>query len=88
MTPEQIQVIALRCIRRIAPEVDPNEIDPDANLRDQLDIDSMDFLNIVIGIHRETGVEIPEDEYQSLATLNGMVDYVERKLHATEHPAT
>jgi acyl carrier protein len=80
MTPEEIQAVVLRCIRRIAPEVDPDEIEPDENLRDQIDIDSMDALNIVIGFHNELGVEIPEEDYSQLTTLNRCVEYLERAL--------
>jgi acyl carrier protein len=55
----------------IAPEVDLKMIDPRADLREALDIDSMDFLNFVTAIHHRLGVDIPEIEYPKLVTLDG-----------------
>ena len=82
MTPEEIRDVVIRCIRRVAPEVEPDEIDPAAPLRAHLDIDSMDHLNIVIGIHNELGVEIPEEDYPRLMTLDGCVSYVHEAMTA------
>ena len=76
MTAEEAKQIVLSALRKIAPEADPAEIRPDVNFRDQLDIDSMDFLNFVIGLHKATGVEIPEADYPKLFTLNGCVEYL------------
>ena len=76
MTNEQIRETVLRVLSRIAPEADLTRIKPTARLRDQLDIDSMDFLNFVIGMHKEFDIEIPEAEYPKLATLDGCVDYL------------
>jgi acyl carrier protein len=73
---EQIQTTILDVLGGIAPEVDPASIDPEIDLRDQLDIDSMDFLNLVIGVHKRLGVDIPEAHYPRLTTLNGFVDYI------------
>ena len=84
MSPDETRSIVLRCIRRVAPEVNPDEIEPDVNLRDQLDIDSMDFLNIVIAIDRETGVDIPEENYPELLTLDALVSYVHQEATAAE----
>jgi acyl carrier protein len=80
MTQDEIRDAVLRAIRRVAPEVEPDEIDPAVSLRDQLDIDSMDFLNIVIGIDKELGVEIPEQDYPLVTTLDGCVSYIEAEL--------
>lgn len=63
-------------LAEIAPEVDPATIDPAADLRVDLDLDSMDFLNLVIGVHERTGVDIPEQDYPRLATLDGFVAYL------------
>lgn len=82
MTPDEIRTIVLRCIRRVAPEAAPDEIDESASLRDQLDIDSMDFLNIVIGIDKELGIEIPEEDYAKVTTLEDLVTYLHK---ATPH---
>jgi acyl carrier protein len=74
--PDQTRNTILRLLGDIAPEADLQSIKPDVSLRDQLDIDSMDFLNFVIALNKEFQVEIPEHDYPSLATLNGCVEYV------------
>ena len=69
-------------LARIAPEADLDALEPDADLHMELDIDSMDFLNFVIGLHEATGVEIPERNYPRLSTLGGCVEYL-RVHHAS-----
>lgn len=64
----------------IAPEMDVSAIDPSADLREALDIDSMDFLNFVTAMHRRLGVDVPETDYSKLATLDKAVAYFEAKL--------
>jgi acyl carrier protein len=64
----------------IAPEVELKRVDPSADLRDALDIDSMDFLNFITAIHHRLGVDIPEIDYPKLITLNGAVGYLNSKL--------
>jgi acyl carrier protein len=66
----------LDALVRVAPEIDPANVPPDAALRDEYDIDSMDFLNFVIGLHETFGIDIPEADYPALATLAGAVRYV------------
>jgi acyl carrier protein len=66
-------------LHRIAPEITPSEIDPDADLHVDLDLDSMDFLSFVIALHDETGVEIPERDYPLVATLAGCVEYLDER---------
>jgi acyl carrier protein len=75
-SPQQVRETILQILGRIAPDVQTNEIDGALDLRDQLDIDSMDFLNLVIGVHKALGVEIPEADYPKLVTLDGFVRYV------------
>ena len=62
--------------RQIAPKVPTRPLEADVDLHEQLDIDSMDFLNFVIGLHDATGVDIPERDYPQLATLDGCVEYL------------
>jgi acyl carrier protein len=76
MTPESIREAVLRALSDIAPEADPATLRPDVDLRDQLDIDSMDFLNFVIAVHEELHVDIPESDYDRLRTLDDVVAYV------------
>lgn len=76
MSRDQIRNTVLRLLGDVAPEADLAAIVPDAALRDQLDLDSMDFLNLIIALHQELAVEIPEADYRRLSTLDGMVDYL------------
>jgi acyl carrier protein len=78
MTPDEIRGVVLRTLGTIAPEAELDRLQPDVGFRDQLDIDSMDFLNFVIALHKELRVEIPERDYPQLATLQGCVDYLKR----------
>lgn len=69
----------LSVLTAIAPEVEPDEIRDDALLRDQVDLDSMDWLNFLVGIHKRLQVEIPEADYRRLRTVDDLVRYVEEK---------
>lgn len=80
MTPDAIRATVLRVLGEIAPEADPAALKPDVAFRDQLDLDSMDVLNFVVGLHRALGVEIPEADYPKLATLDGCVEYLATRL--------
>lgn len=79
MTDDTLQQTVLRVLGTVAPEAELDGIDPDASFRDQLDIDSMDFLNFVIALHEELGVDIPETDYPKLSSLGGAVDYLQAK---------
>jgi len=78
VTKDEIRTVVLRSLGEIAPEADPATIKPDVGFRDQLDLDSMDFLNFVIALHQALGVDIPEADYPRLATLDGCVEYLAR----------
>ena len=75
-TKNEIKTVVLRVLGLIAPEADLHKIRADLRLRDQLDIDSMDLLNFVVGLHKELHIEIPEADYPKLITLDGCVDYL------------
>jgi acyl carrier protein len=79
MTEAEIKTTVLRVLGEIAPEADLTRLDPDAGLRDQLDLDSMDVLNVMIGLHEALHVDIPETDYSKLATLNGAVAYLAQR---------
>jgi acyl carrier protein len=81
MTHAEVREAVVRVLARIAPEVRGVALDEDANLREQLDLDSMDALNFAIGLHDALGVEIPVTDYAKLATLKGAVDYLAAKVH-------
>lgn len=65
-----------RLLGRIAPEADLATLDPDAPLQEGLDLDSMDFLNLVTAVEEETGRTIPERDYPTLSTLAGFSAYL------------
>ena len=65
-------------LREIAPEVDVDALPDESELHFDLDLDSMDFLNLVAALHEATGVDIPERDYPLLATVAGLTDYVAR----------
>jgi acyl carrier protein len=73
-----VRATIVRCLQEIAPEGDPSALAPNADLREGLDLDSMDFLRFVQALHRELGVTIPEREYRTIATLDGCVRTCER----------
>jgi len=80
MTETELRERLLAILGGIAPEARELEIDPEQSFRDQLDIDSMDFLNFVTAVHKQLGVPIPELDYPRLASLNGAVHYLLAKL--------
>lgn len=76
MSPDQLRSVVLEALSDVAPELEPGSLDPQVELRNQLDLDSMDFLNFVLGLHKALGVDIPEADYRKLATLDGCVAYL------------
>ncbi len=73
---EAIMAIALEALTRVAPDLADESIAPDADLREDYDLDSMDFLNWVTALHERLGVDIPELDYPKLATLGAATDYL------------
>jgi acyl carrier protein len=67
----------LHVLCTIAPEVEPDAIAPAQALRRQVDLDSMDWLNFLVGLHTRFGVNIPEVDYARLVSLNDVVDYLQ-----------
>jgi len=82
MTRDEIREGVLSALSDIAPEADPSTLRFDTDLRDQLDIDSMDSLNFAIGIHEQLQVDIPETDWARLYTLDEVIDYVVQKTAA------
>jgi acyl carrier protein len=66
----------LTALGAVAPEADLSALDPAEPIRDQLDLDSMDFLNFVVSLHERLGVDVPEADYGKLATVDGAVAYL------------
>ena len=80
MSDGDVRAVILEELGNIAPEADLAALDPKADMREALDIDSMDILNLVTAIHKRLGVNIPELDYPKLVTLAGAVAYVESAL--------
>ena len=76
MTQDDALTLITKVIHEVAPEAEIGEVGPDETLQEALDMDSIDFLNFVIGLHERTGLDIPERDYPQLATLDGCVDYL------------
>ncbi|HMA14013.1 MAG: acyl carrier protein [Bacteroidota bacterium] len=76
MTPDEARRLLFEELGNIAPECNPAEVDPGADIRDAMDIDSMDILNLVIALHKRSGIDIPEEDYGRLVTIDGAVAYL------------
>ncbi len=79
MTKEEVKKIVLEIISEIAPDEDLSNVKPDVRLREQLDLDSMDFLDIVMELRKKYGIEVPEADYPKLASLDSCADYLQPK---------
>lgn len=76
MNEEEARAVLLQSLGEIAPEIDPGAVDPDVPLGEQLELDSMDFLNLIVAVAERTEIEVPERDYPQLATLNGAIAYL------------
>ena len=77
MTRNDIKDLIIEIIEDIDDEADFENLDPDQPLRDQLDLDSMDFLDIVMELRKRHKLQIPEEDYPQLASLNSCTNYLE-----------
>jgi acyl carrier protein len=84
MSETDIRKIVQEELGNIAPEVDLATVDPAADLREAIDIDSIDFLNLLTALHRRIGIEVPEIDYPKLVTLSSMVAYLEARLKSAK----
>lgn len=76
MLEERIREVVLRLIKQIAPEADVASLQPEVRFRDQLDFDSVDFMNFALALQEALHVEIPEIDFVELGTLNGCIRYL------------
>ncbi|MCC7292953.1 MAG: acyl carrier protein [Phycisphaerales bacterium] len=86
MTKDVVKNIVLEIIAVVAPDEDLSDLRGDVRLRDQLDMDSMDFLDIVMELRKRYKVEVPKEDYPRLATLDGCVEYLQPRLAAVNVP--
>ncbi len=82
MTKDDIKKLVTEIIADIAPDEDLTGLKPDVRLREQLQLDSMDFLDIVMELRKRHGIEVPEADYMQLATLDSCANYLEPKFAA------
>ena len=82
MGDQQVRERILDIISVVAPDADLSDVKGDVALRDQLELDSMDFLDIVMELRKRYKVEVPKDEYSRLETLDGCVSYLTPKMQA------
>jgi acyl carrier protein len=71
-----IRAGVIAAIKAVAPEIQEDDLVADRPLRQQVDLDSMDWLNVIVGFHQRFGVDIPESDYAGLVTLNAIVAYL------------
>ncbi|MDI6748751.1 MAG: acyl carrier protein [Pseudomonadota bacterium] len=86
MNPSELRQRVITTLQGIAPEVDAARLRDDLPLRRQVDLDSMDWLNFLLGLNKALGIEIPEKDYARLTTLSALLDYLQHKL--TERSAS
>ena len=82
MKPDKKALIqeAVTLLKAIAPEIDADTLAPERPLREQVDLDSMDWLNFLISLHQRFQVEIAESDYAQLRSLNNEADYLSARL--------
>ena len=76
MKPEEIRETILQVIHEIAPDEDLSNLKGDVRIRDQIDLDSMDFLDIIMELRKRYRIVVPEDDYMKLSTLDSSVEYL------------
>lgn len=79
METQELAAVVIATLKTIAPELEENELVADKPLRDQVDLDSMDWLNFLVGLHEKLKIEIPESDYARLRTLNDVLEYLHAK---------
>jgi acyl carrier protein len=79
---EDLRDLIIEVLSDIAPETDPSDVDPTEDLRDELDLDSMDELNMITKVSERLGIDIPEKDYPQMRTLEGAVAYLSGRLAA------
>jgi acyl carrier protein len=80
MTRDELRAALLDCLGRIAPEVDLAALRPEQRLRDQVDLDSVDWMNFLVAVHAALGIDIPDADAARLTTLDQLIDYCTARL--------
>ena len=82
MTKDECKQVVLDIIAEIAPDEELSDVKGEVALREQLDLDSMDFLDIVMELRKKHGIEVPEEDYPKLASLESCAEYLTPKFNA------
>jgi len=80
MTKEEIKSALMEIVAQIIPDEDLTNLKGDIPIREQVELDSMDFLDIIMELRKRYGIEVPEDDYMQLATIDGSVAYLEQRM--------
>jgi acyl carrier protein len=83
MTRDDIQAKVMEALVAVAPEAGAAGVKPEVPLRDQVDLDSMDFLRFVVELHKQLGVDVPESDYGKIASVSALVDYIAARTGTT-----
>jgi acyl carrier protein len=87
MSDDELRGPVLEVLEKIAPEADIASLDPERSFRDQFGIDSIDYLNFMMGLEERLGVRIAEIDYPKLSSLRGCLDYLETRTRSAESTA-
>ena len=87
MNPDQIRQVILEILEEIAPDEDLSNLKDDVPFREQMELDSMDFLDIVMELRKQYRVNIPEEDYENLASMDSTVTYLTPVLADVQSPA-
>ena len=82
MDPAKIRSEVFAALQGVAPEVEPQTLRSDRLLRDEVDLDSMDWLRFLAALHQRLGVNIPESDYQQLTSIDALLAYLQQRLTA------
>ena len=79
MTGEQIREVMIDIIQGLLEDDDTNlsRLQDDVSISDQVDLDSMDFLDIILGLRKKHGITVPEEDYMKLSTMKGCIKYLD-----------
>ncbi len=80
MNEDEIRAVLLRILQEMVPQEDVAKLKPNVRIRDQIDLDSMDFVNFLVAVDEQLGVETPEKDYPKLATLDRCIAYFRSRL--------
>lgn len=87
MNPEEIRQVVLDILERIAPDEDLSDLQDEVPFREQMELDSMDFLDIVMELRKQYRIQIPEEDYEHLTTMSRTVAYLTPLLKGAASPA-